>query len=477
MARGIHRARAREERPPVRPPNQSPYFFFSIVAVPLSATTPTGLAHEAASLPVDATPLRLALAPGGGSAALALAGGGLARVDLVPAINGPSLTLRSGSRTASTDGAAGSGDGGAGGGGDRQLSPGAVGHAVGHAAMGAVAAAVGVIPRVLFRTRSGRDVARGPTEIKALAFSADGRSLAAGGEDGAVRVHDWPSLKLKSELVVGGPGGGGGVRDVDWAGDDTVAAALDDGSVAVWSVATSRLLSTLPPPKGLPGSPSVARVRFDRVAGRRRLLAAVNAGGAGWVAAAAASAATPPVYTWTARTRLLPAPITAFDASPCGRFVGAGSADGDVRCACARTLRPAGRATKGHMIFVTAAAFETVAVRPGTKADAAAVPRFLTVSADASARVTAPRPPRALPAALLPLLLALLILALFLGELALAAPACGARRAGACAAALRAAAPARAADHLASLSGAVRDLAVASGVVGRYGAFGDRGEL
>ena len=460
---------------------QHPHSLTSIIAVPVRAA---GLAPEAASLPLDAAPLRLALAPDGSAAAVALAGGAVARLDLTtaPAGGNDALTLRAGSRSASTDGD--SEDGAANKkkkGGSPSLSPGAAGRA----AVGLAAAAVGVIPRVLFRARSSAGdagprapgagdavAATSPAEVKALAFSSDGATLAAGGDDGVVRFYAWPGLALTSQLTVGG----GGVRDVDWARDDCIAIAHDDGAASVWSVPNATRLATLSPPAGLPGRATIARIRFDPTSGGRRLLAAVNAGGKGWVVAADADAATPPTYTWTSRSAFLPAPITAFDVSRCGRLVGGGSADGDVALADARTLARRGGEKRAHMVFVTAVAFQRDAGVMGGASSA--LPALLSVSADASARVTRPRPPPPLTAATIAtLLLAILIALLFLAELIANEPAC--RTGGAlarCTAAGRARTTARADAVATPLLAALRDVAVASGVIGRFPG-GDRGEL
>ena len=454
-----------------------------IIAVPVHANA-AGLAPEAASLTLDAAPLRLALSPDGRAAAVALAGGAVARVDLTPA-DADALTMRSGSRSVSTDG---SGDGSAGAGnkkkkeGSPSLSPGAAGRA----AVGLAAAAVGVIPRVLFRARASRSgagdgsVAGGGAEVKALAFSADGAALAAGGDDGVVRLYSWPALTPAGEITVGG----GGVRDVDWAGDDCVAVAHDDGTASVWSIPTRARLAALAPPADLPGRASIARVRFDRRAGVRRLLAAVNAGGRGWVVAAEADAATPPAYAWRARAPLLPAPVTAFDVSPCGRLVGAGSADGDVWIADARSFARRGGAKRAHMVFVTAVAFQrcTPPAAPGTDGP---VPALLSVSADASARVTRPTAAARVSAGAVGALLAavLLLVLLVLAAATQGQPACRrvtrsslASTLGPCLTAAGRAAAADARGAPGAVAGAAWELAVAMGVVGRFPG-GDRGEL
>jgi len=233
------------------------------LSVPQGAQAPSPA--EAASHPCEATPLRLALEPrtaenkeGPVYAAVALAGGGVARLEvtLSPSDGGPTaaaaapslLLLRPGQRESKSveaaerkaheekklpslpspsemrgafgggggggdsskrreqqlqedkEGAGGDGGGGGNGNGSRHSPVGAAGRAV----AGLTAAAVGALPRALLRTFSGGNVSASASaataEVKCLAFSRDAALLACGGEDGVVRLLSWPSLTAVSEV-------------------------------------------------------------------------------------------------------------------------------------------------------------------------------------------------------------------------------------------------------------------------------------
>lgn len=45
-----------------------------------------------------------------------------------------------------------------------------------------------------------RERLAGFTSVKCLAFSSDGRMLALGGEDGAITVVDWLTLRVVSDM-------------------------------------------------------------------------------------------------------------------------------------------------------------------------------------------------------------------------------------------------------------------------------------
>lgn len=248
----------------------------------------------AVTLPTSATPLRLALAPDGTSAAVALAGGILTVLDIDVATNPPSLTVGGGggaeknaiaadgstplspavaaARRQSTDQGRGSPTAAA-----ARAVVGLAG-AVG----GAVGGALATPGRVLLHRGSGGGsskagtptagaAASGPSrlpsvsvgsEVKCLAFDAAGATLAAGCEDGAVRFYAWPGLAPAGELrpvspadeaaaaaaasgapvMPGGPrprppGTADGIRDVAFSpahGDRVVAVVHESGGARLW---------------------------------------------------------------------------------------------------------------------------------------------------------------------------------------------------------------------------------------------------
>ena len=329
----------------------------SIIALSVPAGPPAPAATEAAPRPCAGAPLRLALEPrrsaenGDGEggpvyAAVALAGGGVARLEVTlpssssSADAAPSLLLRSGHKETKSKNAEAAGGqtpsspspskAKGGGGGDKKKedrggdnggnsnnnhsnhSP--VG-AAGRAVAGLTAAAVGALPRALFRTFSGNSVsaasgaAGGGVEVKCLAFSRDASLLACGGEDGVVRLLSWPGLELVSEVRPAGPSGGGGggassaaaassapstssgsggdggVRDLDFGPPSTdgrahlLACVLDSGAASVWRVgpgassgssSPAAPLAVLPPPPTPSARPPLRAADHCRGQGSRR---------------------------------------------------------------------------------------------------------------------------------------------------------------------------------------------------------------
>src|SRR5262249_29219898 len=78
----------------------------------------------------------------------------------------------------------------------------------------------------------------GPKSVRALAFSPDGKALAAGGEDGEVRLLDWPTGKERrrfANLPVG-------VESLAFAPDGATLAAATLGSLRLWDVRTGNVL-------------------------------------------------------------------------------------------------------------------------------------------------------------------------------------------------------------------------------------------
>jgi len=231
--------------------------------------------------------------------------------------------------------------------------------AAGRAVAGLTAAAVGALPRALFRTFSGNNVsthATGGVEVKSLAFSRDGSLLACGGEDGVVRLLTWPALSSVAEVRPAGAAAAStassssssndnGVRDLDFGPCSTdgkahlLAVVLDSGAASVWrvgaGVSSAAPLATLPPPprpleaskpqkqRGgrapLPPRPAtLARLRFDRSPppATVRLVAAVNHPSAGgFLAAASARATSSPADPGAPPLALSWSPLPALAAS------------------------------------------------------------------------------------------------------------------------------------------------------------------
>lgn len=210
--------------------------------------------------------------------------------------------------------------------------------------------------------------------IKTLSFSADGRQLALGGEDGSIEIVAWPSLVSERRWQASEKA----IRNVDFsaAHSDGVVASVDEsGACKLWSVASGELVAQLQPPPELPRATFFrckSSVDEDGIA----LYTPVKFKGAGHVLRWRQGEGGDIKLEARSSKPVTPSPICGFEVSNSGRLLAAVTPDGDQCVISAQTLRPVKYRKGAHMTFATAVAFA-----PDDSA-------IVSTSADASATLT-----------------------------------------------------------------------------------------
>eukprot|EP00850_Spirogloea_muscicola_P001932 SM000007S20892 [mRNA] locus=s7:772262:778125:- [translate_table: standard] len=214
-------------------------------------------------------------------------------------------------------------------------------------------------------SRTSLPVLQGVGEQKCLVFSTDGSHLAAGGEDGHLRVMKWPSL----EVVLDVPKAHStSIKDLDFSLEgDMVASTADAGPCKVWKLTESSPIATLEFAAG----GRFGFCRFTRVDAMPFLYITIVRKTGGFVAVYNV-----PDWKLLGAKKLHEEPISAFAASPCGKHLATGSAAGDVAIVDIKTMIIKRKVKSAHMVFITAVQFSPSGWS------------VLSVSADSSARVT-----------------------------------------------------------------------------------------
>ena len=179
-------------------------------------------------------------------------------------------------------------------------------------------------------------------EVKGIAFSPDGQSLASASEDGTIRLWDRVSGKQMGEPLTGHEAA---VSCIAFAANGRMlASASIDGTIRLWDVVSGTQIG--PPLVGGPGL--VSRVTFSPDS---TLLAAAGM--------------TPKILVWSVATGQLqgeplqghPIAVTAIAFSPNGRIVASGGLDRHVRLWDSATRQQIGDPLIGHERAVTGFAF------------------------------------------------------------------------------------------------------------------------
>ncbi|KAK9808182.1 hypothetical protein WJX73_005830 [Symbiochloris irregularis] len=165
--------------------------------------------------------------------------------------------------------------------------------------------------------------------VKCIAFGNSTNQLAIGGEDRSLRLLEWPSLRTKWDLR-NEFGLKDALRDIDFSPghkDKVLVTTCEDGTCTLWQTDTGMRITSLSLPADLPRGASFNRAKFSRGAGLH-LFTSVNAGGDGYVLRWEQD--TQGIVVLTKQAKAHNSPITAFDISPSGRFLGTGTSEGDI---------------------------------------------------------------------------------------------------------------------------------------------------
>ncbi|KAF5451028.1 hypothetical protein F2P56_031331 [Juglans regia] len=199
----------------------------------------------------------------------------------------------------------------------------------------------------------------------ALAFNKEGSALAAGGEDGNLRVFKWPSM----EITLNEAGAHTTLKNLDFSPDGKYLVSLgNSGPARVWDVTSSTVIASLPKEN----DEVFCSCKFSESSDKNQVL---------YIAAVTGKGGS--IVTWNPTTwrRMGSKPvardtISAFNVSPDGKFLACGTTQGDILILNSTSMRVQTMVRKAHVGFVTALAFSH---------DSRAL---ASVSLDSSARVT-----------------------------------------------------------------------------------------
>ncbi|KAM0961182.1 hypothetical protein ACFX13_020922 [Malus domestica] len=177
----------------------------------------------------------------------------------------------------------------------------------------------------------------------ALAFDKDGSLLAAGGEDGKLRVFKWPSM----EIILDEDKAHTTMKQLDFSPDGKFLVSLGDrGPGRVWDVTSSTVVASLPPEK-------------DEVFCGCRFSVTDDGGHILYFADKSGSIVTWNTTTWKriGSKTISKDIISAFDVSADGKLLACGTTGGDLVILNPTRMRIHKVVKKAHMGFVTALSF------------------------------------------------------------------------------------------------------------------------
>ncbi|XP_015876637.2 SEC12-like protein 1 [Ziziphus jujuba] len=153
---------------------------------------------------------------------------------------------------------------------------------------------------------------------KCLTFSVDGSKLATGGEDGHLRILEWPSLSV----ILDEPRAHKSIRDIDFSLDsEFLASTSTDGSARIWKIEDGVPLTTLTRKT----DENIELCRFSKDGTKPFLFCTVQKGNE-------AVTAVWEISTWKriGHKRLLGKPASVMSISKDGKYIALGSKDGDI---------------------------------------------------------------------------------------------------------------------------------------------------
>ncbi|KAJ3669357.1 hypothetical protein LUZ60_011307 [Juncus effusus] len=176
-----------------------------------------------------------------------------------------------------------------------------------------------------------------------LCFNAEGSVLATGGEDGNLRVFKWPDMEsILTEFVENTS-----IKDLDFSSDGKYLVSLrNSGPCKIWDLNSSNIAANLARESG----ENFAYCRFSRNSPVLFIAAVQNGHGK--------------IITWNTSTwerikskKVVRDPISAFNASPDGKFLALGTIEGNIVILSSETLQVHSIIKKAHMGILTTVAF------------------------------------------------------------------------------------------------------------------------
>ncbi|KMZ56163.1 putative Prolactin regulatory element-binding protein [Zostera marina] len=198
----------------------------------------------------------------------------------------------------------------------------------------------------------------------ALTFNHDGSLLAAGNENGHLRVFKW----LGMDLILDKSDAHASVKDLSFSTDGNFLVSLgDSGPCRVWDTKSCSVIASLPRETG----ESFRFCRFSQgFDNNQTLYIAAMQGERGRIVSWS-----PLSWKRIVSKEITRDPISAFSVSADGNFLAVGTSEGDVVISNSLNMRKVTVVKKAHLGLVTAMAFK----------DSSAL---VSTSFDASARVT-----------------------------------------------------------------------------------------